>query len=70
MTAALIHEYLAGHREVFHAVEALLGCAGTDTACIQEAHPFIEHAWCGLVERALLDHPIQQGSCHAHRHDQ
>jgi D-sedoheptulose 7-phosphate isomerase len=43
---------------------------GTDTARIQEAHLFIEHAWCGLVEHALSDPHPQQGSRHAHRHDQ
>jgi len=29
---------------------------GTDTARIQEAHIFIGHAWCGLVEDALFKH--------------
>jgi D-sedoheptulose 7-phosphate isomerase len=28
---------------------------GTDTARIQEAHIFIGHAWCGLVEQALFE---------------
>lgn len=28
---------------------------GEDTARIQEAHIFIGHAWCGLVERALFE---------------
>jgi len=43
---------------------------GADTARIQEAHLFIEHAWCGLVEHALSESTSQQGSRHAHRHDQ
>jgi D-sedoheptulose 7-phosphate isomerase len=43
---------------------------GDDTARIQEAHLFIEHAWCGLVEHALSDFLSHQGSAHAHRHDQ
>jgi D-sedoheptulose 7-phosphate isomerase len=28
---------------------------GADTARIQEAHIFIGHAWCGLVEHALFE---------------
>ncbi|HEY8977660.1 MAG TPA: D-sedoheptulose 7-phosphate isomerase [Burkholderiaceae bacterium] len=43
---------------------------GTDTARLQEAHLFIEHAWCALVEHALSEQPPKQGSLHAHRHDQ
>jgi len=43
---------------------------GTDTARLQEAHLFIEHAWCALVEHALSEHPPKQGPLHAHRHDQ
>ena len=43
---------------------------GGDTARIQEAHLFIEHAWCALVEHALSEHLSKQGHLHAHRHDQ
>jgi len=43
---------------------------GTDTARIQEAHLFIEHAWCALVEHALTQQPPIAGTPHAHRHDQ
>jgi D-sedoheptulose 7-phosphate isomerase len=43
---------------------------GSDTARIQEAHLFIEHAWCALVEHTLSEHPTKQGHLHAHRHDQ
>jgi D-sedoheptulose 7-phosphate isomerase len=43
---------------------------GADTARIQEAHLFVEHAWCALVEHALSEQPPRQGIPHAHRHDQ
>lgn len=41
-----------------------------NTARIQEAHLFIEHAWCGLVEHALSDFIARRGSVDAYRHDQ
>jgi D-sedoheptulose 7-phosphate isomerase len=43
---------------------------GSDTARIQEAHLFIEHALCALVEHALSEQPTTQETIHAHRHDQ
>ncbi|HEY9025157.1 MAG TPA: D-sedoheptulose 7-phosphate isomerase [Burkholderiaceae bacterium] len=43
---------------------------GSDTARIQEAHLFIEHTLCALVEHALNQQPPTQEPIHAHRHDQ
>jgi len=37
------------------ACDAAVVVPGEDTARIQEAHIFVGHAWCGLVEHALFD---------------